>query len=152
MRKITVENYRFQKEYPRIVAVVALVLSRQRFVAPIDVFLGMGLLQADHLGRWKQGQVAYLERVIQCNLSKACAVLRILRFHAHDLKLEPSMTRYAHRKQPLRFSKTGEAPIEEAYARHFVVIGKRNPFESPKPTSQAPVLPSAAVPPAERPE
>lgn len=152
MRKITVENYRVQKEYPRIVAVVAQVLSRQRFVAPIDVFLGLGLLQADHLARWKKGQVAYLERVIQCNLSKASAILRILRFHAHDLKLGPSMTKYAHRKQPLRFTKTGEAPIEEAYARHFVVIGKRNPFEIPKPTSQAPVPPLAVVAQAERPK
>lgn len=38
------------------------------------------------------------------------------------------MTNYRHRKQPLRFSKSGAKLIEEAYSRHFVVVGKRNPF------------------------
>ena len=130
MRKITVKNYSAQREYPGIVAVVTEVLSRQRFVAPVDVFLGLGLLGSDDLARWKRGEVDYLERVIRCNLSKASAILRILRFHAHDLNLGPSIARYQHRKKLLRFSKTGAPAIEEAYARHFVVIGKGNPVES----------------------
>ena len=125
MHKITIENYRIQKEYPRIVAAVAQVLARQRFVSPIDVFLGMGLLDAEDLTKWKRGGTPYLERVLRCNLSRASAILRILRFHAHDLNLGPSITSYMHRKNALRFSKTGEGPIEEAYARHFVVIGKK---------------------------
>lgn len=130
MRSVTVANYRDQKEYPRVVAVVAKVLARQRFVAPVDVFLGMGLLGADELARWRRGEVRYLERVLRCNLSKASAILRIFRFHAHDLKLGPSISAYTHRKMTLRFSKSGARPIEEAYARHFVVIGKKNPFEA----------------------
>ena len=125
MRKITIENYRIQKEYPKIVAAVAQLLARQRFVAPIDVFLGLGLLDADDMAKWKRGGTPYLERVIRCNLSRASTILRILRFHAHDLNLGPSITRYMHRKNALRFSKTGEGPIEEAYARHFVVIGNK---------------------------
>ena len=124
MRRITIENYRTQKEYPKIVAAVAQVLAKQRFVAPIDVFLCMGLLDADDLTKWQCGGTPYLERVIRCNLSRASAILRILRFHAHDLNLGPSITRYMHRKNSLRFSKTGEGPIEEAYARHYVVIGR----------------------------
>jgi hypothetical protein len=69
MRKITIENYRIQKEYPRIVAAVAQALARQRFIAPIDVFLSMGLLDADDLTKWKRGGTPYLERVIRCNLA-----------------------------------------------------------------------------------
>ena len=129
MRKITIENYRDQKDYPRIVAAVAQVLARQRFVARIDVFLGMGLLDADDLSKWKCGGTPYLERVLRCNLTRASGILRILRFHAHDLNLGPSITRYMHRKSALRFSKTGEAPLEEAYARHFVAIGKKKPWQ-----------------------
>ena len=125
MRKITIENYRAQKDYPRIVVAVAQVLARQRSVSPVDVFLGMGLLDADDLSKWKRGATPYLERVLRCNLPRASGILRILRFHAHDLNLGPSITRYMHRKSALRFSKTGEAPLEEAYARHFVVIGKK---------------------------
>jgi hypothetical protein len=36
--------------------------------------------------------VAYLEHVINCNLSRLSRLLRILRFHAHDLNLKPSLT------------------------------------------------------------
>jgi len=44
------------------------------------------------------------------------------------LNLKPSMTVYKRKtaggKMPLRFSKSGEKNIEEAYARHFVRLGK----------------------------
>ena len=102
MVKITLHNYRESKDYPKNVA------------ADVE--------------RWKRSQVPYLERVIRCNLSRASRILRILRFHAHDLNLKPSITCYHHRKCSLRFSKSGEHLIDEAYSRHFVVVGKRNPF------------------------
>ena len=56
--------------------------------------------------------MAYLERVINCNLPRLSRLLRILHFHAHDLNLQPSLTVYKrHGKGPrqhLRFSKTGD--------------------------------------------
>jgi hypothetical protein len=128
MHKVTLENYRKDSYYPKVVAAVKRVLARQRHVSPVELFVEMNLLTAVDRDRWKRGQVPYLEKVVRCNLSKAGRILRVLRFHAHDLNLGPSMTGYRHRKQPLRFSKSGAKPIEEAYARHFVVIGKRNPF------------------------
>jgi len=77
--------------------------------------------------------VPYLERVIHCNLTKLSRFLRILRFHAHDLNLVPSLTAYMRwGKGPqmrLRFTKTGDPKLEEAYARHFVWPGK-SPFPS----------------------
>jgi hypothetical protein len=128
MKTINVKNYQESKDYGKIVAAVGRVLARQRYVSPVEVFVELGLLMKDDVARWKRGQVPYLERVIRCNLSRAGSILRILRFHAHDLNLKPSHTCYHHRKNPLRFSKTGEHLIEEAYSRHFVVVGKRNPF------------------------
>ncbi len=138
MVKVTLKNYRESKDYGRIMAAVAKILARQRFVSPVEVLVELKLLMTDDLQRWKRGQVPYLERVIRCNLSRAGRILRVLRFHAHDLNLKPSHTCYHHRKHPLRFSKSGEHLIEEAYARHFVVVGKRNPFakeEAPCPDS-----------------
>ena len=63
----------------------------------------------------------------------ACCAF-FLGIHAHDLKLVPSTTAYmrwgkgaTHR---LRFTKTGDPGLEEAYARHFVWQGK-GPFHPP---------------------
>jgi hypothetical protein len=67
---------------------------------------------------------ALLERVVDCNLIRLSRLLRILRFHAHDLNLKPSATVYNHcgkgPKRRLRFSKSGDARLEAAYATHFV--------------------------------
>lgn len=138
MSKPTVSNYRGFKDYPKIVAAVSRILARQSFVAPVEVFVEMGLLQPANLKRWKQGQVACLERVITCNLTRAGRILRLLRFHAHDLKLKPSLTVYHHRKHRLRFSRSGEPKIEEAYSTHLVVVGKRNPFATVENESSPP--------------
>ena len=82
--------------YPCIVAAVAQVLARERFVSPIDVFLGMGLLDAADLEKWKCGATPYLERVLRCNMPRASGILRILRFHAHDLNLGSSIIPRLH--------------------------------------------------------
>jgi len=128
---VTVANYREDRLYPRIERAVAAILQRGKVVAPVDVLVEMGLLAPEHLNDWRRGKVPYLERVIRCNLAKLSRVLRILRFHVHDLRLVPLMTVYMRwGKGPrlrLRFTKTGDPKLEEAYARHFVWPGK-SPF------------------------
>lgn len=128
----TVANCREFKEYPKIVAAVARILAKQHFVAPAELFVEMNLLPAVDFERWKRGQVPVLERVIRCNLTKAGRILRLLRFHAHDLNLKPSITVYQRKGHRLRFSRSGEPKIEEAYSTHLVVVGKRNPFAAPE--------------------
>jgi hypothetical protein len=128
MKKIILKNYTTDKYYPRIVKAVDTELQSRNFVTPIEVFVSMGLLERRDVENWRAGRILYLEQVVGCNLSKASRILRILRFHAHDLNLKPSMTVYKRKtgggKIPLRFSKSGEKNIEEAYARHFVRLGK----------------------------
>jgi hypothetical protein len=131
----TVDNYRDDPLYPRIVRAVAPLLVHGKVVAPVDVLMGMGILEARHLEDWRFGRVPYLERVINCNLSRLSRLLRILRFHAHDLNLVSSTTTYMRwgkgPKQRLRFTKTGDQRLEEAYSRHFVWPGK-GPFHPPR--------------------
>ncbi len=128
MKKITLNNYTTDKYYPKIVKAVAVELQSRNFITPVEVFISMGLLERRDVENWRAGQIPYLEQAVQCNLSKASRILQILRFHAHDLNLKPSMTVYKRKtvggKMPLRFSKSGEKNIEEAYARHFVRLGK----------------------------
>lgn len=138
---VSVTTSREDPLYPRIARAVAAILERGTVVAPVDVLVGMGLLAPDHLEDWRRGRVHYLEQVINCNLTRLSRLLRILRFHAHDLKLVPSVTVYTRwgkgPKRPLRFTKSGDPKLEEAYASHFVWPGK-GPFHShaPKPSGE----------------
>ena len=124
MKKLSVNNFRSDPMFPRIERAVAKQLAEGNVVAPVDVLVGMGLLRTDHLEDWRRGRIAYLERVITCNLSRVSRILRIMRFHAHDLDLTPSFTVYNRYgkgpRQRLRFSKTGDANLDSAYATHFV--------------------------------
>jgi hypothetical protein len=124
VKKITVANYLQDPYYARIMKAVEGLLREKGFVAPLEVFIRMDLLSPESVENWRRGRIPYLEKVIRCNLSKASRILRILRMHAHDLDLKPSPTvykRWTKGSRPLlRFSKTGDHNIEDAYARHFV--------------------------------
>ena len=119
---------------------MAAILAKGKVITPVDVLISMGLLKPDDLEEWRRGRIPYLERVIDCNLTRLSRILRILRFHAHDLKLKPSATVYLRwgkgPKQRLRFTKTGDSKLEEAYARHFVWPGK-GPFHATIPKESA---------------
>src|SRR5436190_22078414 len=90
MRTPTVTSHREDPLYPRIARVADALLMSTKVVAPVDVLIGMELLTREQLEDWRRGRVPYLERVINCNLTRLGRLLRILRFHAHDLNLKPS--------------------------------------------------------------
>ena len=132
MTDVTATTYRKDSMYPKIERVVAALLTRGAVVAPVDVLVGMGLLSGEQLEDWRRGRVPYLERVIDCNLVRLSRLLRILRFHAHDLNLKPSKTVYMRRgkgpRQRLQFSKSGDSNVESAYGTHFVRSTKSLPI------------------------
>ena len=140
MKKITLENYRKDKHYPRVVRAVQAILGKGGgVVAPVDVFVQMELLSKADLEDWRFGRVAYLERVIHCNLEKASRILRILRMHMQDIKMRPSSAVYKKwgkgAKIALRFSKSGNPSLEEAYSLHFVAAWKAKEKKAEPPTS-----------------
>lgn len=120
-------TYRGDRLFPRIERSVAAILGAKDVVAPVEVLVGMGLLSAERLQDWRLGRVPFLEAVVNCNLTRLSRLLRILRLHAEDLGLKPSPTAYMRwgkgPKQRLRFTKTRDAKLEEAYATHFVRSG-----------------------------
>ena len=128
LRPVSVDTLRGDPLYPRIARAFEQTLARGKVVAPVDVLISMNLLAPERLEDWRRGRVPYLEKVINCNLSRLSRLLRILRFHAHDLNLVPSITVYTRwskgPKQRLRFTKNADPKLEEAYARHFVWPGK----------------------------
>lgn len=68
MKKITVANYRQDPYYARIVKAVEGLLREKGFVAPLELFIRMDLLSPESVENWRRGRIAYLERVIRCNL------------------------------------------------------------------------------------
>src|SRR6266851_7661442 len=94
LKKITVANYRQDPYYARIEKAVEGLLREKGFVAPLELFIRMDLLSPESVEDWRRGRIPYLEKIIRCNLSKASRILRILRMHAHDLDLKPSLTVY----------------------------------------------------------
>ena len=124
MPKVAATGYRQDPLYARIASATQDVSRRGPVVTPVDVLITMGLLTRERLENWRRGRVPYLERVINCNLARLARVLRILRFQAEELGLKPSFTVYMRwgkgPKARLRFTKTGDPNLEEAYATHFV--------------------------------
>jgi hypothetical protein len=122
MKNVTVSTYCKDKYYPRVVRAVEMILMRSDVVAPVEVLIEMGNLSKKNYSAWRAGQVPYLERVFEGNLSKASRILRIVGFHVHDLNMVPIQATYRANtgKHPiLRFSKSGEKPLEDAYSRHY---------------------------------
>ena len=124
MQQVTVNTYRQDKYYPRVVRAVAKILSRSDVVAPVEVLMEMGNLTQKNHEAWRRGHVPYLERVFEGSLSKANRILRLIGFHAHDLNMLPRRTVYHQwgqgKNRILRFSKSGHEGVEDAYSTHYV--------------------------------
>ncbi len=121
MKEVTVGTYKKDTLYPKVVRATASVLKNSDEISPLAILLQMGNLERNGCDAWQRGQVAYLENVFQGSLSKANRILRIIGFHAHDLKMIPSQHTYRRKgnKIILRFSKSGIKNIENSYAHHF---------------------------------
>jgi len=122
MKKITLENYKEDKYYPKIVKAVDAILSERNIVRTTDVFVSVGMLEKRKMEDWKSGRVPYLEKVLNGSLSKLNRVLRILRFHVHDLNLRPQKHTVRNGKKILRYSKTGDPKLEDAYSLDYSII------------------------------
>ncbi len=124
MKHISVNTYRDDKYYPRVVRAVGNILARADVVAPSDILIEMGNLSKKNYEAWRKGQVPYLERVFEGSLSKASRILRIIGFHNHDLNMVPRQTAYHQwgngKNRILRFSKSGDPNLEKAYSRHYI--------------------------------
>ncbi len=98
---------------------------RGRAVKTIDVFVSLGMLETKKMEAWKSGRVPYLEKVLHGNLSKLNRVLRILRFHVHDLNLRPQKHIVRYGKKILRYSKTGEPKLEDTYSLEYAIVSSK---------------------------
>ncbi|MBS3976851.1 MAG: hypothetical protein KGZ75_09045 [Syntrophomonadaceae bacterium] len=101
-------------------------LKEKVYISPVELLMKIGVLSAKDYEDWRFGRVPYLEKVCKTNLRKLSFIMKELRTYALEKHLKPSWTAYNQwgvkgKKIPLRFSKSGDAVIEEAYATHYIV-------------------------------
>ncbi|MDO8544298.1 MAG: hypothetical protein Q7S40_27985 [Opitutaceae bacterium] len=100
-------------------------LKEKGYIAITDVFIAMNLLTRDDYERWRFRRVPYLEGVIRGSLPAINAVVRAVTENSRRGNLRPSWTAYMSwgkgQREPLRFSKSGNANIERAYATHWLL-------------------------------
>jgi hypothetical protein len=107
----------------RVVVAAESALAAQGFVSAIDVLTGLGWLPPLNADRWRQGRVDHLEEVITAGAPKLARAMATFREWAEGRGLRPSETAYVARtrdRRPLRFSASGDAALERAYATHWV--------------------------------
>jgi hypothetical protein len=108
----------------RVIQIAEETLCRQKYVSPIDIFLGLGWLQPIHVQEWRKGKIPYLEKVIQVNLGKISFAMKCFGKWTKVKQLKPSETIYLVRssgpKRKAVFSKSGNPFIEKSYATHYV--------------------------------
>jgi hypothetical protein len=126
MTKITRKNYKKDKFYEKLKRVVHEILQTRDFICPIDIFMKFEYLKKEDYEDWRFGRIPYLEKAIQCNLSKANRILRTLKIHAEDIGLKESRTVYkkwgkGKNRIVLRFSKYHDKNVDISYSTHYVL-------------------------------
>jgi hypothetical protein len=107
----------------RVNLAASAALAKQGFVSCIDVLIGMGWLRAEDVLRWRKGQIPYLERAVEANLSRISQAMKLFRAWSATRGLTPRESAYMRKKAggiPLCFSKSGHPTIERLYRTHWL--------------------------------
>ena len=104
----------------RVTKAAEAAFAAQKYVSPVDVLVGIGWLDPGAVKRWRQGQVDYLERVVQTNLPRISEAMKLFRSWATAKGLIPSETSYVARtpsRQTLRFPDDRTAGFRASFRR-----------------------------------
>lgn len=104
------------------------LLREKGYISFVDLLIRMEKLSLKDYEEWRRRKIPYLEKVVTINLSKIGMLLRALHANGCNGGLRPSVTVYLSwgkgKKSPLRFSKSGDPNIEQAYSTHFLRTNK----------------------------
>lgn len=124
-------------------------LSAKGYISMVDVLLEMGRLTREDHEKWRFRQVPHLERVVDGSLAKMSTIARAFREFARENQLKPSVTVYTSwgkgKRQPLRFSKYGDAKVERGYSTHFVAATPLAPLAARPPAAFPTPVPAPLV-------
>ena len=98
-------------------------LAARHVVSTIDIFVGIGWLDARAVEHWRRGQIGCLEEAVRANLPRISEAMLLFRSWATAKGLLTSPTAYVGRtprRQTLRFSRSGNPAIEASYRTHWL--------------------------------
>ncbi len=101
------------------------LLKEKGYISIVDVLMDMGKLSKQDYEAWRFKRVPYLEKVIKVNLGKINTILRTIQKNSRNGNLRTSTTVYKSWgkgcKISLRFSKSGDINLENAYSTHYLM-------------------------------
>jgi hypothetical protein len=107
----------------RVARAAETALAFQDYVAPLDLLMGLGWLEASTEKRWRLGQIESLEEALQVNPARILEAMKLFRAWVKTKGLQASAAEYVARtpqRQPLRFSRSGDAVSESSYRTHWI--------------------------------
>ena len=100
-------------------------LKAKGYISMVDVLMEVGKLSREDYERWRFRQVPFLERVLHGNLAQLNVMLSAVQTNSARGHMNASWTAYMSwgkgKRQPLRFSKSGNPNLERAYATHYLL-------------------------------
>ena len=73
MKRATVNTYRKDKYYPRVVRAAGKILARADVVAPIEILIEMGNLSQKNYEAWRKGKSLFLSVFLKAIFQKLIA-------------------------------------------------------------------------------
>ena len=110
----------------RVVAAAESVLARQKYVAPVDVCVGIGWLHSRNVDQWRQGRTRTLEELLPVDPARLAEVIEYLQAWAAGQGLTGREAPYVaatRDRRPLRFTGDGGPEAEAAWRTHWVAPG-----------------------------
>jgi hypothetical protein len=100
------------------------LLKDNGYISIVDVLMKMGKLSEKDYDSWRFKKISVLEKVICGNLAQINFIIRKIQENSKKGKLQSSKTVYMSwgKGSPtaLRFSKSNDKNIEEAYSTHYI--------------------------------
>lgn len=107
----------------RVTRVASAALTQRKYVAPVDLLLGLGWLPPSGFDVWQQGRAPSLEEEIRVDPAKIAQAMAAFRAWAETEGLQASEGTYVARtrdRRPLRFTSGGDDEAERAFRTHWI--------------------------------
>ncbi len=112
----------------RVNSAINAVIYRNKQLTYPELFIELGILSAKDFSAWKIGQVPFLEKVVQSNLTKLARIMTAVRRFARENHLERTISpqpRKPYSKTGMNFLETEYRAVYRAPSQHVVITRQK---------------------------